>query len=814
MSSFTASDNVAVTGYLVTTSATKPLASAAGWAAAAPTAVTAPSAGTVTFYAWAKDAAGNISAALSATVTITLPDAIAPTVSAFTLPATATSLTVPVSSFTATDNLGVTSYLVNNSATKPLASAAGWSATAPASVTAPNAGTVIFYAWAQDAAGNVSLSRSATVTITLPAETVAPTVSAFTLPATSTTLTVPVTSFTASDNVAVTGYLVNRSATKPLATTAGWSAVKPTRVTSPVAGTVTFYAWAKDAAGNVSDALSATVLIDNLAPTVSAFTLPVTATALTVPVTSFTATDNLGVTGYLVTTSYVKPLASAAGWSAAAPASVTAAGTGYVTFYAWARDAAGNVSLSRSARVKITLPPETVAPTVSAFTMPASSTSILVPVSSLTASDNVAVSGYLINRSATKPLATAPGWSAVKPTRVVSPVTGTVTFYAWAKDAAGNVSEALSATVNIDPLAPRISAFTLPATATALTVPVSSFTATDNLGVTGYLVNRSYLKPLASAAGWSAAAPTEVTAPAAGYVTFYAWVKDAAGNVSLSRSARVNITQPANTDTVKPVLTLSTLADDTVTNNPTLNVSGRATDNIGLKSVAVNGAIVPVASDGRFSTALTLNEGANAITVEAVDAAGNRTIANLSVTYQPLAPVLSIAVPADNLVTAQGILAVSGTTVAHSTITVSVNGKNPQVATISGNTFSASVYLTPGLNTVAIDAVDTTGNVCNAKRTVIYDNSNPTLAITEPGEDKTTGDPALTLKGKVADSLSDVTVTVAMDGKSFTPAVNDSGSFEQKLTFTTAKQYTIVVTATDAAGNKVSTSRNVIYKED
>ena len=94
-------------------------------------------------------------------MTITLPDTTAPTVGAFTLPATATSLTVPVSSFTATDNVGVTGYLITTSATAPLASAAGWSATAPTSVTAPAAGSRTFYAWAKDAAGNVSASRSA-----------------------------------------------------------------------------------------------------------------------------------------------------------------------------------------------------------------------------------------------------------------------------------------------------------------------------------------------------------------------------------------------------------------------------------------------------------------------------------------------------------------------------------------------------------------------------------------------------------------------------------------------------------------------------
>ena len=99
--------------------------------------------------------------------TVTAPaDSTAPVVGAFTLPATSTSLTVPVSSFTATDNVGVTGYLINKSATAPAASATGWTATAPASVTAV-AGSNTFYAWAKDAAGNVSAAKSASVTVTI-----------------------------------------------------------------------------------------------------------------------------------------------------------------------------------------------------------------------------------------------------------------------------------------------------------------------------------------------------------------------------------------------------------------------------------------------------------------------------------------------------------------------------------------------------------------------------------------------------------------------------------------------------------------------
>lgn len=97
------------------------------------------------------------------------------------------------------------------------------------------------------ACGSSSSDGTAGATDTTP-----PTITAFTLPATSASLTVSVSAFTATDNVAVTGYMVTQSATPPAATDAGWTATAPATVTAAAAGSQTFYPWAKDAAGNVS----------------------------------------------------------------------------------------------------------------------------------------------------------------------------------------------------------------------------------------------------------------------------------------------------------------------------------------------------------------------------------------------------------------------------------------------------------------------------------------------------------------------------------------------------------------------------------
>jgi len=458
----------------------------------------------------------------------------------------------------------------------------------------------------------------------------------------------------------------------------------------------------------------------------------------------------------------------------------------------------------------VVAPVDTAAPVVGTFTLPATSTSLTVPVTALSASDNVGVTGYLVTTSSTKPAASASGWSASAPSSVTAPAAGSVTFYAWAKDAAGNVSAAKSATVQItlpDTTAPVVGTFTLPATSTSLTVPVTALSASDNVGVSGYLVTTSSSKPAASASGWSTSAPSSVTAPAEGSVTFYAWAKDAAGNVSAAKSATVQVSL---TVASPPELTVSSLADGTYTNQDTVNVSGFASDADGIQSVTVNGQAVTVNTDGSFSIALVLLSGPNKITVVATDTLGTQKADSRTITYDPNAPAITVANPADNSTTSQTFVVVSGSVSEASTVFVKVNGDSPQAAAMSGNDFSITVYLVPGVNTIDIDATDLAGNTTSTKRTITFELAKVSVAVTSPEQDITVSSSFLALKGTVSDGVGTPTITITMDGISYTPAVKN-GRFQQRLTFDAAGQYAIAVTATDEAGDSSTVYRNVIY---
>jgi len=89
----------------------------------------------------------------------------------------------------------------------------------------------------------------------------------------------------------------------------------------------------------------------------------------------------------------------------------------------------------------------------------------------------------------------------------------------------------LTITYTLEANKPTITTFTVPATSSSLTISDIALIATDNIAVTGYLINESSAPPAAAAVNLGTA-PTSYTAAAAGPVTLYAWARDAAGNVN------------------------------------------------------------------------------------------------------------------------------------------------------------------------------------------------------------------------------------------------------------------------------------------
>lgn len=113
---------------------------------------------------------------------------------------------------------------------------------------------------------------------------------------------------------------------------------------------------------------------------------------------------------------------------------------------------------------------------------------------------------------------------------------------------------------------------------------------------------------------------------AEGSNTITAKATDAAGNVG-SKSITVYL------DTVAPVVTIISPEDQSTTENSPITVNGTV-DDPQVASVNVNGKIESVMS-GSWSSSVSLVEGANVITVQAADRAGNAGSDSITVYFNP-----------------------------------------------------------------------------------------------------------------------------------------------------------------------------------
>ena len=251
-------------------------------------------------------------------------------------------------------------------------------------------------------------------------------------------------------------------------------------------------------------------------------------------------------------------------------------------------------------------------------------------------------------------------------------------------------------------------------------------------------------------------------------------------------------------DTHPPTLTVENPQPGSLTNGDSIRVEGRADDENGVARVEVAGAAVPL-EDGRFSQLLPVQGGANLITLQAFDRAGNSAVSEVAVTRFNL-PEVTITSPDDLSWIAATTVTVTGT-VSPGVATVSLNGAP---AILSGTTFSASgVPLLEGGNLLTASAVDTQGHVATDTISVVRDLTPPRLEIYGPAAGAVVTQPATAVFGLVNDivpgtvNASEVTVTV--NGH---PAEVANRSFVLPALTLAEGDNEIFVEATDESGNR------------
>lgn len=137
--------------------------------------------------------------------------------------------------------------------------------------------------------------------------------------------------------------------------------------------------------------------------------------------------------------------------------------------------------------------------------------------------------------------------------------------------------------------------------------------------------------------------------------------KDYDGNAAVQRTVNFVV------DTVPPELSVTSPANNLITNQAAVSVTGTTNDvtsspvTLTVKLNTGTAQAVTVGSNGTFSTNLTLKEGTNTITIVAKDAAGKTTTVTRTVTLDTAAPVISDISISPNPVSTGDILTVSVT---------------------------------------------------------------------------------------------------------------------------------------------------------
>ena len=214
----------------------------------------------------------------------------------------------------------------------------------------------------------------------------------------------------------------------------------------------------------------------------------------------------------------------------------------------------------------------------------------------------------------------------------------------------------------------------------------------------------------------------------------------------------------------------------------TITVTG--TVNEPVASLTVNGNPVGVDPNGNFSAPVVLTEGANTITVTAVDLAGNSGSASVTVTLDTQPPAMPTVSNPTPVMTASSTL-LSGTKQAGTSIWI--NGVQA-VALDQATTWQFTVNLVEGNNTFLVVAKDAAGNVsATYTTTIILDNLPPVISdlgyvdsqgaplVSDPASalPKTNFSP-VTVTGQVDDNLTTVSingVAASRTGTQFQAAV-------------------------------------------
>ncbi len=305
-----------------------------------------------------------------------------------------------------------------------------------------------------------------------------------------------------------------------------------------------------------------------------------------------------------------------------------------------------------------------------------------------------------------------------------------------ATDAAGNIAPAATS-ITYDSVAPTVVISSPSAATTNNNKPVLGYTASD--GTVIVKVDGNAVQKISG---------DMLDLLADGVHTVRIEATDLAGNTGYAEVAFV-------VDTVPPTVTVNPVTSPTRVNAQTIGGSREsgAIITVSVDTSASLGSLVYPTDAAWSSTVTGLVEGVNNITITATDGAQNITTVRTSITYDSIAPAVTVSSPVSGVTNNKTPLlsyAITGGTLS----IVSLDGVI--VSKTSGQNLDA---LADGSHTLRVNATDEAGNTAYAEVTFTVDTVPPVISISSPAA-------GVTIRNKLplAYTATDGVVTVRVDG--------------------------------------------------
>lgn len=200
-------------------------------------------------------------------------------------------------------------------------------------------------------------------------------------------------------------------------------------------------------------------------------------------------------------------------------------------------------------------------------------------------------------------------------------------------------------------------------------------------------------------------APIDV---ADGIHTLYYYAVDKYQNTELQKSIQFKV------DTISPVITITSPANNSVLSTKTFNITGRTEAGA---TLTINGNPISLQPDGSFTYTATIS-GLTNFTFIAEDVAGNTATYVLTVSLDTTPPVLNVSEPKAFSDIHTAYVLVKGTTEKDAKVTI--NGVGVEVNSTTG-AFEYNVPLVnPGLVSIEVIAEDIAGNTTKASIPINY----------------------------------------------------------------------------------------------